>query len=406
MFSDEFRHSRILQWALGALLFGYYIVFDFWVRSNIFTREAYETLNYICPPFFQSCGSLYVFDALPQGYSQTILYMAFFAILAWCVYLLSTKEWNTVQLLLMPIFFWHAAHTLFFTDLTSGNYEYYLIAFGLVLLFLPHKEFFLKLTIVMFYMLSTVSKIYPSWIEGGYFTALRTGLPLTPDFAIPLLTNFVILLEMAGAWFLMAKNRHLQRTVLFLFILFHLYSGILVEYRYPATILPFLLIVFGPWYRFSEVPLDKKSIFGWLFIALLLLLQFSPKMIPGDEKLTAEGNKYGLYMFEANHQCFSEAKIHFTDGTVAEENMARAVARNRCEPYHTWFRLNQICTRVPGVEKIEWNFNHSLNGSPFYKIVDLENACGLEYKAFSHNPWILLQEEAEVVGYPVKNTYH
>lgn len=406
MYSEEIKRSRILQWALGALIFVYFIVFSDWIRMDVVTTTAYEALSYVCPPFFQSCDMFYVFQALPHGYSQTILYMAIFGILTWCVYLMSKKEWDTVQVLLMPIFVWHAAHPLLFSDYLAGNYEYYLIAFGLVLLFFPHKEFFLKLTLVMFYVLSTVSKIHPTWIEGGYFTALRTGLPLSPDWAIPLFSNLVILLEMIGAWFLMSSNRVVQRTVLSFFIIFHLYSGILVEYRYPATVLPFLLIVFGPWYRYTEVPLDKKSIAGWLFILLLILLQFSPKMIPGDEKMTAEANKYGLYMFEANHQCFSLAKVHYKDGTSRDINNRSILARNRCEPYHTWFRLNQVCLRDSEIDYIEWQFNHSINAGPFYKIVDVKNACNLSYKAFGRNHWILLPDEAETVGYPVKNYYH
>src|SRR3989338_2873365 len=406
MYGHEFRNNTVLQWALGALVFVYFIVFEGWVRSSIFTKEAFDSFRYVCPPHFQSCGDLYIFQALPQGYSQTILYMVFFAILTWSAYLISKKEWDTVQLSLVPIFVWHAAHTVIFTDLTAGNYEYYIIAFGLVLLFFPHKEFFLKLILVMFYVLSTISKIYPSWIEGGYFSALKTGLPLFPDWSIPIWTNVVMVMEMVGAWFLMSSNRVLQRTVLVFFILFHLYSGILVEYRYPATVLPFILIAFGPWYRFTKVPLDKKSLFGWSFVLLLLILQFSPKFIEGDEKMTAEGNKYGLYMFEANHQCFSEAKIYFKDGTVREDNFYRNLDRNRCEPYQPWFKYKQLCTRTEEIEKIEWQFNHSLNGGPFYRIVDTKNVCELEYKAFEHNSWIIQATEAKNVGYPVKNLYY
>jgi hypothetical protein len=406
MFSHEFKNNVLLQWALGALTFVYFIVFDGWIRDNVFTKEAFDQFRYVCPPYFQSCGDFYILEALPTGYSQTLLYMVFFAILTWCAYLVYRKEWDTIQLCLMPIFAWHAANTLLFSDFRAGNYEYYVIAFGLVLLFFPHKEFFLKLTLVMFYALSTVSKIHPGWIEGGYFTALKTGLPLFPDWSIPVWTNLVIVMEMVGSWFLMSRNLVLQKVVLVFFTIFHLYSGILVEYRYPATVLPFVLIAFGPLYRFTKVPLDKKSLIGWGFICLLVALQFSPKFIEGDEKMTAEGNKYGLYMFEANHQCFSEASIYYSDGQIKKETYYGNSARNRCEPYHRWFRFKQICERRDMVSRIEWQFNHSLNGGPFYRIVDEKDVCSLEYSSVIHNEWIKDPSEAKAVGYPVKNIFY
>lgn len=406
MFSKEFDGNRVLQWALGALIFAYFIAFYGFIRGSIITREAIDGLWYVCPPYFQSCGDFYFLSALPYGYSQTILYMIFFGLMAWCVYLISVKAWREVQFCLVPIFIWHVLNVLVLTDLQSGNFEYYLMVFGLILIFLPHKEFFLKLSIVVFYVLSTVAKIHPSWIEGGYFTAMRTGLPIFPDWSIPFWTNFVVLMEMVGAWFLLSRNRILQRTVLIFFVLFHLYSGILVEYRYPATVLPMLLILFGPWYRYTPVPLDKKSLFGWALILILFVMQFSPRMIAGDEKLTLEGNKYGLYMFEANHQCISLATIYFKDGSTRSLDREGTSARDRCNPYTRWFQFRQLCERQENVDHIAWTFDHSINGGPFYRIVNVGNACDLDYQAFSHNDWIGTEADSEIIGYPVKNFYH
>jgi hypothetical protein len=405
MFSHEIAQNKILQWSLGALVFVYYVVLSSWIASPTVTTSALKTANYLCPVYFQSCEFFYFLEALPYGYSQSILYMAFFALLAWCVYLISQKAWKLVQLCLFPIFFWHSAIVLFASDNKSANYEYYLIAFGLVLLFFPHKEFFLKLTIVFFYTLSTVAKIHPSWIEGGYFNALRTGLPFFPDAYIPVLTNIVILMEMVGAWFLLSRNPILQRSAFVFFVIFHLYSGILVMYRYPATVLPFVLILFGPWYRYTPVPLDKKSLIGWSFLFLLFCLQISPKFIPGDEKLTMEGNKYGLYMFEANHQCFSREVTIYKDGTRVESVRGNAIARSRCQAYEYWFTLKKQCANKPTIDAIEWQFMHSINGGPFYKIVDVPNACALSFSAFNRNHWIKDSATAEVVGYPVRNIY-
>jgi len=406
MFSIEFAQSKVLQWSLGALVFVYFIVFYSWNTDATVSARMLESMRYVCPPYFQSCELFYFLDTLPDGYSQTILYMAFFGLLAWCAYFISEKAWRFAQLTLIPPFMWHAANVLLFTDNRSGNYEYYLISFGLILLFFPHKEFFLKFTIVFFYILSTAAKIHPSWIEGTYFTTLRTGLPLFPNWSIPLVTNVVILAEMIGSWFLLSQNKKFQRTAFIFFVLFHLYSGILVGYRYPATVLTFVLILFGPWYRYTPVPLDKKAFVGWVFILLIVCFQLSPKLIYGDEKLTMEGNKYGLYMFDANHQCFSEAKIHSYDGSIRVRSNRSIIARDRCQPYEYWFPLKKMCEQDESIKQIEWQFTHSINGGPFYKIVDIQNACNLIYAPMRHNEWIKTEKDAEIMGYPVKNIYY
>ncbi len=407
MFSNEFSNSKVLQWALGALVFNYFIIFFTWINRSIITVETKESYLFTCPTYFQNCDMFYVLQALPEGYSQTFLYMLFFGVLVWAVYLISEKRWKETQLVLIPLFIWHFLNLFVFASIeTSGNYEFYVVGYGIILLFLPHKEFFLKLQLVMYYMLSTSVKIHPAWVEGGYFTNLSLGLPFFPNWSIPIFTNVVIIMEMVGAWFLLSSNKFLQRAALTFFIIFHLYSGILVEYRYPASVFLMVLVVFGPWYRHQPVPLDKKSILGWSFILLLVVLQFIPKFIPGDEKLTLEGNKFGIYMFESNHQCLSQALVHYKDGSEREITIARPVSRHRCTPYIYFLNLKSRCEGDERVESISWTLDHSINGNPFLRIVDEQNVCELEYDGFRHNEWIKSDlDNPKVMGWPVQNYY-
>ena len=405
-FTEEYNNNKILQWALGALIFNYFIVFRYWLQVPHVTKTAFEKLDYVCPAYFQACGEFYFLFAPPFGYSQTFFYMLLFGGLLWAVYLLAEKRWREAQLVLMPYFLWHAFHVLFYSEHYSANYEFYLVGYGIILLFLPHKEFFLKLFLVLLYSLSVAAKIHPAWIQGSYFTNLQLGLPIFPEFSIPFFANLVMLMELVGAWFLFSKNPLLQRSALVFFIAFHLYSGILVQYRYPATVLPMLLIVFGPWFRSQKVPLDRKSILGWVFILCLLLMQLSPKLISGDEKLTLEGNRYGLFMFESNHQCISTEKVYNNEEMVSSYDMVSANARFRCNPYRIWFRLKNLCEHNSSVTRIAWTFDHSINGDPFLRIIDTENVCNLTYHPFKHNEWIKTHEDnPKVIGYPVKNYY-
>ena len=161
-------------------------------------------------------------------------------------------------------------------------------------------------------------------------------------------------------------------------------------YRYPITCLPPLLILFGPgfhrkqsWDTFDEygpsslkrlVVWDRKSIPGWWLLLLFLCSHLSPEFIEGNRRFTLEGNFMGLYMFEANHQCISKATITFQGGAKGERNSHRAIARNRCDPYPFWFKLKRQCEERKGrIKRIAWTFDHSVNGSPFYRSIDLKN---------------------------------
>lgn len=397
---DEIVDDIALKWFSGAILLGFHVTFASWMYSTATTVRAVNENTYTCWPFFQGCKSLIWLSTLPEGYSQTTVFMALFLIIVLAVYLIYRESWVGVHACIATLF----AAKIYFTLINyefKGNYDYYHNTFCLIFLFLSHKKFFSQFAIVFFYFLSTATKIHPSWILGQYFTSLVDGLPIFPVGSEIFMTNFVILMEMIGAWFLFSRNSLLQRTVLAFFVVFHVYSGILVGYRYPTTVLPPLLILFGPWFRpYEHVPLDRKSAWGWGLACSLLGLQLLPHVIQGDEKLTLEGNFFGLYMFEANHQCY----VTISNKDKVVQRYVSVNPRNRCDPYEYWFRAKNAFCQKPGAE-YALAFTHSINGGAFLEIVNEPNLCGLEYKAFEHNAWIKLENEAPAIGRPVANRY-
>lgn len=401
----EVRDSLPLTLILGSLTLSYYISFArFFYRSDT-TIAGIEQGTNVCWSYFQSCRDLLFLHTLPYGYSQPVLYMALFGLLVLTVYFLLKRDVVSAHMSLIPAYLWHAAVTLLLTNTLTGNYDYYILIVGAVALFLPHKLFFARLMIVLFYFLSTVAKIHPTWVLGTYFSALSTGLPLFPDSTIPIWTNLVIFMELVAVWLLLSRNRVLQRSVLVFFVAFHLYSGILVGYLYPTIVLPLVLILFGPLNQYQPVPLDRKSLWGWALVSILFVGQFVPLAIPGDAKLTLEGNRFGLYMFEANHQCVSSWTEKMSDGSEQSQRRESFNAPQRCDPYDFWFVLNARCD-TGDVQSIRWTFDHSINGGPFFRIVDVPDACALEYKPFGRNEWILSElDNPEMVGYPVRNSY-
>jgi hypothetical protein len=402
---SEIESSSILQWFSGAMLLSFYVTFNGWISSSVATVESFKEGTHSCWSFFQTCGDWYTLSALPDGYSQTTLYMVLFGLMLLAVFYMWKGKWVFVHLLLSVLFLWKLIAMFLLSNALSGNYDYYHVVFTAILLLIPYKVFFLKLSFVLLYFLAATIKIDEGWILGSYFTSLKTGLPIFPDALTPLITNAVIFMQVVGAWFLLSTNKVLQRLALMYFIIFHLYSGVLVQYHYPAMVLPELLILFGPLTK-NTIPLTKKSIFGWCLIMLMFFLQFISILIPGDERLTLEGNMYGLYMFEANHQCVSTVRVLHTDGSTSVDVAESSNARERCNPYDQWFRIQQFCKRDPSINRIEWQFDHSINGSPFYRIVDEGDACALEYRTLGHNTWIhASRDNSIIVGYPVKNIY-
>lgn len=395
----EVYDDLVLKWFAGAIMLGFYVTFNSWMLNFGTTTRAVRQQSYLCWPLFQDCSSLIWLSTLPDGYSQTTLYMCLFGVMIAGVYMMYEQRWEVVHGCLVVLFLAKLYFMLVNYQL-KGNYDYYHNVFCLIYLLFPSKKFFLRFVLVFFYFLSTATKIHPSWVAGQYFTALQTGLPLFPAGTEALATNLVIFMEMIGAWFLFSRHVILQRAVFYFFVVFHLYSGILVGYRYPATVLPPLIILFGPWFKPPAfIPMGKGAIPGWSLMGLLCIGQMVPHLIRGDEKLTLEGNFFGLYMFEANHQCY----VTVQRPGEPPRKMTSVNARDRCDPYEYWFRAKHSCNSPN--DEISMVMGHSINGGPFREIVNEKNICKLEYTPFMHNSWIKDETEAPITGKPVKNIY-
>jgi len=264
---------------------------------------------------------------------------------------------------------------------------------------------FAKLAFVVLYFLAGTIKIHEGWITASYFTTLVGGMPWLSSALAPMAANIVITAEIVGAWFLLSRRPTLQRIAVSFFVFFHLYSITLVAYRYPTTTLTMLLVLFGPLYRYTPPRFDRRAIAGWLFIALLFTFQSLDKVVYGDQKWTLEANEYGLNMFGANHQCRSQVVYALADGKKVTTTFESKKSRDRCNPYWEWLRIHKAC-EYGGVVKAPWTFDQSINGHPFYRIVDVPDACVLTYKPLSHNSWIQIPGEgAPAIGRPLQDPY-
>lgn len=404
---SEIESSLVLQFVMGALVLSSFISFFGWIESTAITTASFQNGSHICWSYWQSCGEYYFFDRQPVGYTQEAFYVGLLMLLVGVVYSMWKKNWALAHALLSLVLIWKAFVMFGLTTKLGANFDYYDVILAIPFLFFPYKLFFVRLIFVLLYFLASTIKIHDGWVLATYFTSLQLGLPIFGHYVAPLATNLVIFMQMVGAWFLLSQNTLHQRLALTFFLSFHIYSGLLVHYRYLTTAIPMILILFGPMNKFVSVPLSRKSLYGWSFVTILVCLQLVPQMIAGDHKITGEGNRYGLYMFDANHQCVASATILNRDGSSEEWWMESYVAQFRCNPYETWFTLKQRCLKNDDISSISLKFDHSINGSPFYRIIDESNICNLEYSSWRHNNWILTPETGAVpVGVPRKNIYN
>jgi hypothetical protein len=205
-FINEIRQDVALRLFGGAILIGFVATFAGWQMNKATTIQGIEQGLSTCWPFYQDCFSLIFLETLPNGYSQTIVFMGLFIFILLGAYALLARRIVLAHVCIFILF----AAKMYFTIINydyNANYDYYHTTFAVIYLFMPYKRFFGSLSVVFLYFLSTATKIHPGWLMGTYFSTLQTGLPIFPDATIPVWTGIVIFMEMIGTWFLFSKHR-------------------------------------------------------------------------------------------------------------------------------------------------------------------------------------------------------
>ncbi len=398
----EIENEPALRLMGGAVLLGFLINFYFLVQDTSATVQGVESGINVCWPFFPGCSKFIFLEAYPFSHMQRMVYACLFFVILITARKLLEKDYVATHVGILIIFLWHLYISLmsYSQYMHAGAYTYYVLSFGFIYLFTSHKRFFLSLAFIFFYFLSVPTKLSDTWILGTYFSAEQAAAPLFSNELIPFATNWVILIEILVPWYLISRHKWPQTAAFYIYSTFHFYATFIVMYHYSIIAIPAFVILFGPLYKpFNGIPKDVKSYIGWSFIGLLCIIQAVPHMISNDRWMTLQGAFYGMYMIEANHQC----QITISDHNGPVQKMHNAKPSYRCDPYrYVKIAQQSLCKKNPHMTySIE--FLHSVNGGPFYKIVDEENLCELTYKPFSHNEWIQTRETAPAVFRPTKN---
>ena len=121
----EIENEKLVQIAFGALLFSVFMGLSRWFYSHAISVSSYVDNNYSCWPYFQDCGKWYFLQALPEGYTQSIFFMALFAVMTVIAYFIYHKEWVLAHMLMVLV--WITKFTILFvlTQNLAANYDYY-----------------------------------------------------------------------------------------------------------------------------------------------------------------------------------------------------------------------------------------------------------------------------------------
>jgi hypothetical protein len=383
--------------------------FAYWfVVSSIFSFNSLNGDGVFtsgkCWAFFLSCKHILTILPKPYGYGESILFSTLLGILFLTAYLLHQKRFIQAHLLLLCILI--CKYIFLFFSGSLGNYDYYDIILQTVFFIATNEIWTLRVSFLFLYFLAGTIKIHEGWIAGTYFTTLYLGAPLIATTLVPFFTNLVTIMQVGGAFLSLHSNTIIRKLSCIYILIFHLYSTILVEYRYPITTIPLVLILFflkdttyenNNTYTLENIRkrlLYKNGAFLILMGCLLVLQLFPLVAIRGGQKLTLEGNDYALFMFEANHQFISTLK----NGTTTLETWATYSANYRISISHELAELKNKYCKSAG-KSYAWYLDHSVNGADFLRIVDGVDICKVTYQPFSHNNWIKTEyDHPQIVG--------
>ncbi|ODT64238.1 hypothetical protein ABS71_13430 [bacterium SCN 62-11] len=169
-----------------------------------------------------------------------------------------------------------------------------------------------RLCVGLIYFTAAWGKLNPSWLAGQYFNSVPGKLPGFPqaEGLVTALSLAVVVLELVGPW-LFAFLPRTRPAVLLAFVLFHLYSGLIVGLFFPLLMLPTLWALFWP---LPEGRVTRPTVATVLWMSLVLVGSAWPFALPGDVRLTGEGQYLSLSnMFDANRSVVFEAQLELPE---------------------------------------------------------------------------------------------
>ncbi|HEX3934917.1 MAG TPA: hypothetical protein VHW43_09590, partial [Puia sp.] len=299
-----------LKIILACLLSYYYLTFyNWWHWAPSLSTLGNTTFDYVPAPVLQNMRWLVFLN-----YGQTQVYMYFLGMLALLgLFSLFCLRSSLLAMCLLAILFVNKTYYYLDDIRLFHNFHHFHLFFTLVFLLSRDKLRFFRGALAVGYVMSAVVKFTPSWLQGEYFNSLPEKLPLFPkiSWVVTVTGLSVVVMESLGPLIWFTSIGWLRRLSFAWFILFHLYSGLLVAFWYPSLMVPLVVAAFWRFdrplqagYRFS-----RRDLAPLIICALVIFAGLYHYFLRGNVLLTSEGRYYGFYMYDANKQVTFDTEI-------------------------------------------------------------------------------------------------
>lgn len=324
-----------------------------------------------------------------QDWGYRLFLTAIFGFLVSSAYLATQNNWKFSQLLLVPVFLIEICLGLLLTSDTQTSYETYLLGLSAIFLFGKRKVASARIFIVALYFVIGLSKLNESWLAAGVFSTFKIGLPLLPIELIPAACFLVIFSELCLCWWLLSRRRGPQSIALSVFFIFHIYSFAIIG---AGFMLYALAPLFALFYRARNHSLRPSGLTIFL-ISAVLVANVYPLFLPGDRRETGQGTSLAFTLFDATRKARSNA-VEIDKSGAAHPSPLSASSLDYFRVYKAFAALKRRCENQD-LARISWDVDLALNGQPSKRLIESENVCALNFKAWQNNDWIRTGAPAE-----------
>jgi len=270
------------------------------------------------------------------------------------------------------------------------NQHYMAFAVTGVFLLVPRKRQAVPLLLVLFYFWAGTLKLNREWLSGA---ALYRPLPLFAGRGIVAACAYVVVMELAIVWGLLARRPAIFWASLAQVLVFHAISWWIVGFFYPT--LMFLLLAIFPLGRLRPVAMRPLAPSTSALAAAFSLVQLSTHLYPGDTAITGEGRLFALHMFDARVECEPVAVVHLENGHDILVDMTVGAGRTHCDPVMITGAARNLCRRkaTGQLDFVDLDLRmdaRRATDTEMQRVIEIDGFCANppRYSPFLHNDWI------------------